>query len=155
MDKNIQYELDNLIKMSDEISRGRHVSFDEKKEVLTSWVASESIGQCQLWFSKIMFFLGEFTPKDSFYYREAERIISGSKRVGGTFWDAVVMMKAHLQAIECVIDKDGIGADYNKKGKEIEIEAEVLELKPTAWGCSVDLKLMWRRFYNWMRKKKR
>lgn len=63
------------------------------------FVAPESVSLCQILFSRSANLIENITSIDSFYYREAERIIMGSKRQGGIHRNEIQMLKGHLNAL--------------------------------------------------------
>jgi len=63
------------------------------------FVAPESVLKCQILFARSANLIENITSKDSFYYREAERIIFGSKRQGGIHKNEIQMIIGHLEAL--------------------------------------------------------
>lgn len=64
-----------------------------------AFVGSEQALICQKLFSRSVNIIENITSHDSYYCREAERIVMGSKRVGGIFKTDVNALKGHLQAL--------------------------------------------------------
>jgi uncharacterized protein YutE (UPF0331/DUF86 family) len=63
------------------------------------FVAPDSVSKCQILFSRSVNLIENITSGDSYYYREAERIISGSKRQGGIHKSEIQMIIGHLKAL--------------------------------------------------------
>lgn len=63
------------------------------------FVTSESVSKCQILFSRSLNLIENITTEDSYYAREAERIISGSKRQGGIHNSGIQMLIGHLNAL--------------------------------------------------------
>lgn len=63
------------------------------------FVAPNSVLDCQLLFSRSANLIENITSRDSFYFREAERIIMGSKRQGGIIKNEIQMLIGHLSAL--------------------------------------------------------
>lgn len=63
------------------------------------FVSSNCVFNCQILFSRSANLIENITSRDSFYFREAERIIIGSKRQGGIFKNEIQMLVGHLNAL--------------------------------------------------------
>ena len=63
------------------------------------FVAPESVSTCQIIFSRSANLIENITSEDSYYAREAERIIQFSKRQGGIHKGEIQMLKGHLNAL--------------------------------------------------------
>jgi len=75
-------------------------SFDSIRiRELSVFVVPECVLNCQILFSRSANLIENITSRDSFYYREAERIISGSKRQGGIHKNEIQMLIGHLKAL--------------------------------------------------------
>lgn len=126
--------IQNLIRQGKELSPRRDGMF----------VNSDQISQCQEWFSDILGCVKSIASENSFYFREAERIIKGSKRMGGIFWNEIQMMKGHLASLSHAIDEGYELKDAIRNSKEIKEDDEILKLKPDFYGVGIDLKKAWR-----------
>ena len=71
----------------------------------SSFVDRENVLICQRLFSRSANLIENITTNDSYYYREAERIIQGSKRVGRINKYKIKMLKGHLQALLADIEE--------------------------------------------------
>lgn len=71
------------------------------------FVSSDDVLRCQIIFSRSINLIENITSENSYYYREAERIINGSKRVGGIGRNDIKMFVGHLTALLQDIE-DGI-----------------------------------------------
>lgn len=63
------------------------------------FVDPDSVSKCQILFSRSANLIENITSEDSFYSREAERIISASKRQGGIHKSEIQMIIGHLKAL--------------------------------------------------------
>ena len=81
--------LKTLIKEFDNIEYGKSPVF----------VDSKSVSLCQILFSRSANLIENVTSSESFYAREAERIIAGSKRQGGIHRGEIQMLIGHLKAL--------------------------------------------------------
>jgi uncharacterized protein YutE (UPF0331/DUF86 family) len=71
------------------------------------FVIGDDLLICQQLFSKSVNLIENITSTYSYYSQEAERIIIGSKRVGGLHKNAIKMLRGHLQALLSDIE-DGL-----------------------------------------------
>ena len=63
------------------------------------FVAPKSVSLCQILFSRSANLIDNVTSSESFYAREVERIIAGSKRQGGIHKGEMQMLIGHLNAL--------------------------------------------------------
>jgi uncharacterized protein YutE (UPF0331/DUF86 family) len=91
-------KLDQLIQYSNQFISDDH------------FVDRSLISECQFWFSEVITWINRSVGSDSFYYKEAVRIQTNSKRQGGIYIDDVQMMIGHLKQFHSAV-YDGLLSD--------------------------------------------
>ena len=92
----------------------KKIKFNDVYGVMGEWVDRSSVSICQTWFSRCSNLIENITSTNSYYCREAERIIKNSKRRGGIYRNEVEMLKGHLEALYSDIE-DGLLAKLEYK----------------------------------------
>ncbi len=69
------------------------------------FLSSESVGECQYWFSRIVALMDTITPQNSFYNQEARHLIQRSNRQGGIYFEDIRRLVGHLMFVRDAVNE--------------------------------------------------